>query len=101
MIQTAGSGRDYVGHRENKRRSIGRWTIGPLVSDEDRIDAGLSLALALWCRSSVLLELGNGHDALADIQFAIDNGLQQAKQRHEYYLRLAKANACAYVIWLV
>lgn len=58
-----------------------------------RYDGGLSLALALWSRSAVLLDLNRGNDALADIQFAIDNGLDDVKKHHEYYVRMAKANA--------
>lgn len=63
---------------------------------DPRIDNGLSLAHALWSRSSVLLALGNGDSSLADMQHAIENGLGQAKQQSEYYCRLAKANARKY-----
>lgn len=58
-----------------------------------RFDAGFSLALAFWSRSAVLLDLNRGSDALVDIQCAIDNGLDDLKKQHEYYARLAKANA--------
>lgn len=58
-----------------------------------RCDAGFSLALAFWSRSAVLLDLNRGSDALVDIQCAIDNGLDELKKQHEYYARLAKANA--------
>lgn len=58
-----------------------------------RHDAGLTLALALWSRSAVLLDLNRGCDALVDIQSAIDNGLDDLKNQLEYYVRLAKANA--------
>lgn len=58
-----------------------------------RFDSGLSLALALWSRSAVLLDLNRGTDALVDIQCAIDNGLEDLKKQHEYYARLARANA--------
>lgn len=56
-------------------------------------DAGLSLALALWSRSAVLLDLHRPNDALNDMQCAIDNGLDELKKQVEYYVRLAKANA--------
>lgn len=65
-----------------------------------RHDAGLTLAQALWSRSAVLLDLNRGCDALADIQSAIDNGLDLKKQL-EYYVRLARANASKYTIdWM-
>lgn len=57
-------------------------------------DAGLTLAMAFWSRSAVLLDLNRGSDALVDIQCAIDNGFDELKKQHEYYARLAKANAC-------
>lgn len=63
---------------------------------DPRIDNGLSLARALWSRSSVLLALGNGDSSLADMQYAIENGLHQEKQQSEYYCRLARANARKY-----
>lgn len=55
-------------------------------------DGGLHLALALWSRSGVLLELGNGPGALTDLQYSLECGLP-AKQHAAYYLRLARANA--------
>lgn len=58
-----------------------------------RHDAGLTLAMAFWSRSAVLLDLNRGCDALVDIQCAIDNGLDDLKKQPEYYARLAKANA--------
>lgn len=58
-----------------------------------RFDAGFSLALAFWSRSAVLLDLNRGSNALDDIQCAIDNGLDDLKKQHEYYARLAIANA--------
>lgn len=61
-----------------------------------RCDGGLTLALALWSRSAVLLDLNRGSDALVDIQSAIDNGLDDVKKQLEYYVRLAKANASKY-----
>ena len=57
-----------------------------------RVDSGLSLAFALWSRSEVLLELGDGENALSDLQYSLQNGLP-AKQHGEYYLRMARANA--------
>lgn len=61
-----------------------------------RSDGGLSLALALWSRSAVLLDLNRGNDALADIQCAIDNGLDDVKKHLDYYVRMTKANASKY-----
>lgn len=58
-----------------------------------RYDGGLTLALAFWSRSAVLIELCQGSEALVDIQCAIDNGLENLKKQLEYYVRLAKANA--------
>lgn len=58
-----------------------------------RYDAGMSLALALWSRSAVLLDLNRGSDALVDMQCAIDNGLDDIKKQLDYYVRLTKANA--------
>lgn len=63
-----------------------------------RYDGGLSLALALWSRSAVLLDLNRGDDALADIQCAIDNGLDNVKKKLDYYVRMAKANASKYLM---
>lgn len=64
-------------------------------------DAGLSLALAFWSRSAVLLDLHRPSDALVDMQCAIDNGLGELKKQVEYYIRLAKANAseCCIIIF--
>lgn len=65
-----------------------------LLSGVDlRYDGGLSLALALWSRSSVLIELNRHEDALVDIQCAIENGLNDIKKTSEYFIRLAKAYA--------
>lgn len=61
-----------------------------------RYDGGLSLALAFWSRSAVLLDLNRGNDALADIQCAIDNGLDDVKKQLDYYVRMAKANSSKY-----
>lgn len=58
-----------------------------------RYDGGLTLALAFWSRSAVLLQLNRGADALVDIQCAIDNGLEPIKAKPEYFARLAKGNA--------
>lgn len=59
-------------------------------------DGGITLAFALWSRSAVLLELGNGEMALSDLQHSLACGLP-AKQHGSYYLRLARANACKFV----
>ena len=66
-----------------------------------RQDAGFSLAKALWSRSAVLLDLNRGNDALADIQSAIDNGLDDLKKQPEYYVRLARANASKCTRWIL
>lgn len=58
-----------------------------------RYDAGLSLALAYWSRSAVLLDLNRGAEALVDIQCAIDNGLDDLKKQPDYYARMARAHA--------
>lgn len=64
------------------------------VSGADlRYDGGLSMGLALWGRSAVLIELGRGEEALVDIQQAIENGLGEIKKKSEYFVRLAKAYA--------
>lgn len=63
---------------------------------DKQIDEGMSLGLALWSRSAVLLDLNRGDDALVDIQSAVDNGLDDAKKQLDYYVRLAKANASKY-----
>lgn len=59
---------------------------------DTHVDGGLSLAFALWTRSAVLLELGDGKSAISDLQHSITCGLP-AKQHGAYYLRLARANA--------
>lgn len=61
-------------------------------------DGGLTLALALWSRAAVLLELGNGQAALSDLQYSLVCGLP-AKEHGSYYVRLAKANACKLPIY--
>lgn len=58
-----------------------------------QFDGGLTLALAFWSRSAVLLDMRRADDALVDIQCAIDNGYDAIKTHLEYYIRLAKANA--------
>lgn len=55
-------------------------------------EGGMHLALALWSRSGVLLELNSGAAALSDLQYSLECGLP-AKQHGAYYLRLARANA--------
>lgn len=64
----------------------------PKKDVELQIDGGLSLALALWSRSAALLELGDGKNAISDLQHSLTCGLP-AKQHGAYYLRLARANA--------
>lgn len=51
-------------------------------------DAGRSLALSLWGRSQVLMELGELTAALADLQLALKEGLPD-KYRPELYLRMS------------
>lgn len=50
----------------------------------------MSLALALWNRSKLLLELGEGDKAIQDLQYALKNKFN-VKHQPEYYWRLAKA----------
>lgn len=57
------------------------------------IDGGLTLAFALWSRSQAFLALNDGKNALSDLQCSLNNGLP-AKHHGEYYVRLARANAC-------
>lgn len=57
------------------------------------MDGGLSLAFALWSRSQAFIALNDGKNALSDLQCSLNNGLP-AKHHGEYYVRLARANAC-------
>lgn len=59
----------------------------------------MHLALSLWSRSGVLLELGNGPQALTDLLYAVECGLP-AKQHAAYYLRLSRAHASEYSLIL-
>lgn len=59
-------------------------------------DGGLTLALALWSRSQAFIALNDGKNALADLQCSLNNGLP-AKHHGEYYVRLARSNACKFV----
>lgn len=61
------------------------------------VDGGLTLAFALWSRSQGFLALNDGKNALSDLQCSLNSGLP-AKHHGEYYLRLARANACKYNI---
>lgn len=56
------------------------------------IDSGLSLALALWSRSDVFLQMNDGKRALDDLQYAVKCGFP-VKHRPEYYWRMAKCYA--------
>lgn len=69
----------------------------PMFGENKFIDGGLSLALALWARSSVLLELDEGELAVQDLQYAVKNNFP-IKHRPEYYWRLAKCYARKYSI---
>lgn len=61
-------------------------------------EGGMHLALALWSRSGVLLELKSGAAALSDLQYSLECGLP-SKQHSAYYLRLARANASELKYW--
>jgi SET and MYND domain-containing protein 4 len=57
------------------------------------VDNGLTLALALWNRSEVLIRSLDGQHALKDLQICAKVGFQ-AKQNPQYYARMAKCYAC-------
>jgi SET and MYND domain-containing protein 4 len=59
------------------------------------LDNGLTLALALWNRSEVLIRLLDGEHGLKDLQMSAKAGFQ-VKQNAQYYARLAKCYTCKY-----
>lgn len=52
-------------------------------------DSGLSLAIALWSRSKILLQLDDGDKALQDLQYAMKKKVP-IKEKSEYFWRMAK-----------
>ncbi|XP_055384108.1 SET and MYND domain-containing protein 4 [Condylostylus longicornis] len=62
----------------------------PEKGADKEIDGGLTLALALWQRSSILIEMGEGERALADLKLTTTFGLN-TKQNPEFYIKMAKA----------
>lgn len=67
-----------------------------ILGENLTVDGGLSLAFALWSRSQAFIALNDGKSALSDLQLALSSGLP-AKYHGEYYVRLARANACKYI----
>lgn len=64
-----------------------------------QIDAGLTLAMALRSRAVILIALGEGEAALNDLKMAAANGLD-SKNSVDYYIKMAKAYACKFTIFL-
>ncbi|RVE43980.1 hypothetical protein evm_011364, partial [Chilo suppressalis] len=59
----------------------------PMTGEEEVIDGGVSLALALWLRSEVLLKSEKHKAALEDLKLALKERLP-AKMRAQYYWRM-------------
>ncbi|KAL4717714.1 hypothetical protein ACJJTC_000863 [Scirpophaga incertulas] len=59
----------------------------PMTGTEEVIDGGVSLALALWLRSEVLLKTNKPKAALEDLKLALKERLP-AKMRAQYYWRM-------------
>ncbi|XP_038216468.1 SET and MYND domain-containing protein 4-like [Zerene cesonia] len=59
----------------------------PMTGVDDVIDGGVSLALALWVRSEVLLKTNKHFAALEDLKLALKERLP-AKMRAQYYWRM-------------
>ncbi|CAH2035098.1 unnamed protein product, partial [Iphiclides podalirius] len=59
----------------------------PMTGAEEVIDGGVSLALALWTRSEVLLRLNRHRAALEDLKLALKERLP-ARMRAQYYWRM-------------
>ncbi|XP_023941047.2 SET and MYND domain-containing protein 4 [Bicyclus anynana] len=59
----------------------------PMTGTEEIIDAGVSLALALWLRSEILLRFNRPEAALEDLKIALKERLP-ARMRSEYYWRM-------------
>ncbi|XP_063838050.1 SET and MYND domain-containing protein 4 [Ostrinia nubilalis] len=59
----------------------------PMTGTEEVIDGGVSLALALWLRSEVLLQADRPRAALEDLKLALKERLP-AKMRAQYYWRM-------------
>ncbi|XP_050684054.1 SET and MYND domain-containing protein 4 [Leptidea sinapis] len=59
----------------------------PMTGVEEVIDGGVSLALALWVRSDILLKLNKYKAALVDLKLALKERLP-AKIKAQYYWRM-------------
>ncbi|KAJ0183945.1 hypothetical protein K1T71_000368 [Dendrolimus kikuchii] len=59
----------------------------PMTGVDEVIDSGVSLAIALWLRSEVLLKCGRPTAALEDLKMALKERLP-AKMRAQYYWRM-------------
>ncbi|KAL0902216.1 hypothetical protein ABMA27_000140 [Loxostege sticticalis] len=59
----------------------------PMTGSDEAIDVGVSLALALWVRSEVLLQTDRPRAALEDLKLALKERLP-AKMRAQYYWRM-------------
>ncbi|XP_069365158.1 SET and MYND domain-containing protein 4 isoform X1 [Maniola hyperantus] len=59
----------------------------PMTGAEEIIDGGVSLALALWLRSEILLRSNRPTAALEDLKLALKERLP-ARMRSEYYWRM-------------
>ncbi|CAG9789007.1 unnamed protein product [Diatraea saccharalis] len=59
----------------------------PMTGEDEVFDGGVSLALALWLRSEVLLKSGRHKAALEDLKLALKERLP-AKMRAQYYWRM-------------
>ncbi|CAK1555037.1 unnamed protein product [Leptosia nina] len=59
----------------------------PMTDVDDVIDGGVSLALALWARSEVLLKCDKPYAALEDLKVALKERLP-LKMRAQYYWRM-------------
>ncbi|CAG4941880.1 unnamed protein product [Colias eurytheme] len=59
----------------------------PMTGVDEVIDGGVSLALALWVRSEVLLKMNKPYSALEDLKLALKERLP-AKMRAQYYWRM-------------
>ncbi|XP_028033589.1 SET and MYND domain-containing protein 4 [Bombyx mandarina] len=59
----------------------------PVTGENEAIDGGVSLALALWLRSEILLKLNRPQAALEDLKLALKERLP-ARMRAHYYWRM-------------
>ena len=63
-----------------------------ILGVDESIDDGITLALALRCRATILISLGRGEEALSDLKLAATYGLD-SKQSVDYYMKMAQAYA--------